>query len=247
MSDPKQCTSQWRLITTPVRGCGRFKKITFATQGEQQQMFPSNGSSYSSCGSSYSSNAWFLIFCSHQMAPHNYSHVWKSQCYPPGNLRHILHLSGGTQSSLTHGAAGSQQHVRTFAAALYETYPLSLNVCPCTNTDFCWPYQVPSFIENNYFCDTANTGPGYVVSDIFPDDPLWDGEGCGPTNACCQFNNPPWFCMTLPQPTTELRIWSGQEISNEDVYVQLIDNVCSAMSKIGAYCLTLAASSSKQC
>ena len=33
--------------------------------------------------------------------------------------------------------------------------------------------------------------------------PLWDGEGCGPINACCQLNNPPWFCTPLPQPTTD--------------------------------------------
>ena len=40
-------------------------------------------------------------------------------------------------------------------------------------------------------------------NNYYPDnDPLWDGEGCGPTSICCDFNNPPWFCKTLPQPTS---------------------------------------------
>ena len=130
--------------------------------------------------------------------------------------------------SLTHGPAGSRQHVWTFAAALYETdsnYDLQ-NVCQCINTNFNWLYQIPSFIGNNYFCDTGNPGPGFLYPAVYQDDPLWDGEGCGPTNACCQLNNPPWFCTTLPQPTTddiELRICSPQGIDNEDVYVQLVD------------------------
>ncbi len=38
---------------------------------------------------------------------------------------------------------------------------------------------------------------------FYSDDPLWDGQGCGGTNTCCEFNNPPWFCKQLPQPTTD--------------------------------------------
>ena len=34
-------------------------------------------------------------------------------------------------------------------------------------------------------------------------DPLWDGQGCGPTSSCCTFNSPPWFNVTLPFPTTD--------------------------------------------
>ena len=58
------------------------------------------------------------------------------------------------------------------------------------------------------------------------DDPLWDGEGCGPTNTCCEFNNPPWFCTTLSQPTTddiELRICGANARNDEDAVVRLID------------------------
>ena len=131
--------------------------------------------------------------------------------------------------SVTHGTAGSRQHVWTFAAVLYETDPNFVhtrNVCPCTNTNINWSYQIPSFIGNSYFCESGNPGPGYNVNKVFTDDPLWDGDGCGLTSTCCQLNNPPWFCTTLPQPTTddiELRICGAEAKSNEDIYVQLVD------------------------
>ena len=122
--------------------------------------------------------------------------------------------------SLTHGPAGSRQHIWSFVSTLYETHPIisvqtSEYVCPCTTSDIVWPFQIPSFVGNNYFCDTGNTGPFFQSSTVYADDPLWDGEGCEFTSTCCEFNNPPWFCMTLPQPTTddiELRICCDQSI-----------------------------------
>ena len=52
-----------------------------------------------------------------------------------------------------------------------------------------------------YFCDTGSRDRFQLI--FYPDDPLWDGVGCGPTSTCCSFNNPPWFCKQLPQPTTD--------------------------------------------
>ena len=81
---------------------------------------------------------------------------------------------------MTHGPAGSRQHIWTFAAALDEQedpYFNGLYNCPCTNASVTWPYQVPSFIGNDYFCDTGNRGPGYSGDVYYSDDPLWDGEG----------------------------------------------------------------------
>ena len=103
--------------------------------------------------------------------------------------------------SLTHGAAGSRQHIWSFAAAVQESAPNLLAVCPCINSNIYWPHQVPSFIGNNYFCATGNPGPRWRPIIVYADDPLWDGEGCGPTNACCELNNPPWFCTELATTT----------------------------------------------
>ena len=121
-------------------------------------------------------------------------------------------------------AHASTEHIWTFVAAYQETGPSYAN-CACTNTEQDWPYEVYSYIGNNYFCATAHTGPT-STRNVYADDPLWDGEGCGATNACCEFNNPPWFCTTLPQPTTddvEMRVCNDEVASNEDVILSFVN------------------------
>ena len=61
--------------------------------------------------------------------------------------------------SLTHGPAGSRQHMWTFAAAIYAENDLTRNTCACLNSQYSWPQQLPPFVGNNYFCDTGNPGP----------------------------------------------------------------------------------------
>ena len=61
MSNPdQQCPSNWRLIATPVRACGRTSSAC------DSAVFPSNGASYS------------------------HVHVWKNQCFPARDTRCIL-------------------------------------------------------------------------------------------------------------------------------------------------------------
>ena len=46
----------------------------------------------------------------------------------------------------------------------------------------------------------------------------------GPLNACCSFNNPPWFYKELPQSTTddiEMRVCKDQDAINEEIAVEL--------------------------
>ena len=102
--------------------------------------------------------------------------------------------------SLTHGAEGSRQHIWTFAAALYKTGPDARYVCPCTSG-----FETPQFVGDDYFCEAGNPGPA-SGSTTYSDNPLWDGEGCGPTSTCCDVNNPPWFCTTLPRSGPQLTI-----------------------------------------
>ena len=212
MSDSsQQCPPNWRLLTTPVRACGAAADSICTSA-----VFPSNGESYSRvCG---------RVIGIQKGSPDAF--------YPSLEGRNPG-LEGNYIEgvSLTHGPAGSRQHIWSFAAALWENDPNSYLshlhfVCPCTNTDFTWPYQLPTFIGNNYFCDTGNPGPSFSLTEVYPDDPLWDGAGCGPTNACCQFRNPPWFCATLPQATTddiELRICNDQALDDEETLVELVD------------------------
>ena len=111
--------------------------------------------------------------------------------------------------SLTHGQS-PRQHIWTFAGALDETAAYERIKCPCVNPNLDPTPTLPSFIGNDYFCDTAfetswDTVPNYQSIQV--SDPLWDGEGCGPNSTCChdqQRNvNPPWFVKTLSSPTSD--------------------------------------------
>ncbi|XP_064388047.1 uncharacterized protein LOC135336227 [Halichondria panicea] len=124
--------------------------------------------------------------------------------------------------SLTHGQS-PRQHIWTFAGALDETRS-DRSVCPCTRPDLLYTGVIPPFIGQDYFCET---GSRQAFSHIFyPDDSLWDGQGCGGASTCCEFNNPPWFCKQLPQPTTdniELRICGDQALLDEDTPIEIIE------------------------
>ena len=207
MSDPsQQCPSNWNTITTPVRGC-----YSLNNYGCRSALFPSNGQSYSQvCGraNAYQRGRPVGFFP-------NFVYDYELEEYYVDGV------------SLTHGAGESQQHIWTFVAALFETGSSPVFTCPCSNINVSWPYEVPEFVGDDYFCDSGNSGTDIPARNtVFADDPLWDGEGCGPTSTCCEFNNPPWFCTTLPQPTTddiEVRICGGYYYSDYSTILDYLE------------------------
>ena len=108
--------------------------------------------------------------------------------------------------SLTHGQS-PRKHIWTFAGAVDETTNTYTFKCPCINPALNprVSSHIPSFVGNDYFCDTALSVFYATVpySALQPSDPLWDGRGCGPASTCCSFNTPPWFVKDLPSPTTD--------------------------------------------
>ncbi len=187
MSDRnQQCPSNWTLVTTPIRGCGRTNR----NQGVCDSVtYPVHGRTYSQV-------------CGRVLA---YQKGWPSALYnslrPSSSFAlEEAYLSG---VSLTHGPPDSRQHIWSFIAGEYELDDGRFKSfkCPCSTTN--WSYQVPSFIDNNYFCDSGNPGPNINTSTYYTENPLWDGQGCGLSSTCCEFNSPPWFCISLPQPTSE--------------------------------------------
>ncbi len=118
--------------------------------------------------------------------------------------------------SFTHGT--HRTHIWTFAAGLYQgTSGDSLPRCPCNQGN---TIGSPPFVGNDYFCESgvsSRSATRYRI--FFPDDPLWDGQGCIHDNTCCLLNKPPWFKKTLPTPTTDdiemrLCMWSSATYSN---------------------------------
>ena len=131
--------------------------------------------------------------------------------------------------SLTHGVVGQRKHVWTFAGAVveighYNNNTLLPSSCPCINPALTWPYKVPSYVGDSYFCDTgAHTR---IYNTLYMDDPLWDGEGCGGSSTCCSLNNPPWFCQHLKYHTSddlELRLCSYDYRDYEDKLISLVE------------------------
>ena len=210
MSDPsQQCPSNWNLTTTPVTGC----RSSIATGPScDSAMFPSGGQQYSRvCGrvNGYQQGNTDAFLNAHDF------------CSDDNSLDDVC-VDG---VSLTHGAEGSRQHIWTFASAGDETIN-NVNACTCSNVHDNFMHAVPTFIDQeHYFCDTGTSQP--VEADIiYTDNPLWDGKGCGPDSSCCEFNSPPWFCTTLPQPTTdtiEMRLCRDEDNGNEDIIVFLVD------------------------
>ena len=108
-------------------------------------------------------------------------------------------------------------HVWTFAASWTNTN--HINGCPCVRHG-----NVPSYIGSNYFCETGHRNTWSYT--YYPDNVLWDGVGCEHTSTCCTFNNPPWFCKDLPQPTTndiELRLCADEGRGEEDTPIEAIE------------------------
>ena len=152
--------------------------------------------------------------------------------YQFGSTSAFLWSSKGIDSfyvggvSLTHGGAGSRQHIWTFASGLSEVTTDWPNFgCPC---DTAPDSDVPSFIGNDYFCESGlhsewNFSYSYM---LYPNDVLWDGQDCTSTSTCCQLNNPPWFTKNLPNAITddiELRICTDHRPSVDDVPLELIE------------------------
>ena len=204
MTDTNQhCPSGFRLITSPKRTCGTPGSRCVSTT------FPLNGVKYSRvCG---------------KIIGYQYATTDAFLSHSTGRTIDDLYVDG---VSLTHGQR-PRKHIWTFAAAHDETRS-DTTVCPCTKPSTTFTGIVPPFIGQDYFCDT---GSRYAPqAHFYRADPLWDGSGCGPTSSCCGFNNPPWFCKQLPQPTNddiEMRVCTDEPIANKylaletaEIYVQ---------------------------
>ena len=200
MSDPsQQCPSVWQEITTPHRVCGRRSASASC-----------EGLTYSTGSEQYDQVCGRII---------------GYQIGTPDAFLNALSHSVDTyyldRVSMTHGSP--RQHIWSFVNGLSEANSHPTSTCPCVTGNTA---NIPSFVGRNYFCESGITS-GHVTGIFHPNgDPLWDGQGCGPTSSCCTFNSPPWFNVTLPSPTTddiEVRICADEENGDEDTPIQLIE------------------------
>ena len=208
MTDTTQsCPPGLRQINSPKRSCGRAL----------------NGGGCSSVTFN-SHNLTFNKVCGRVIGYHFAS---PSGFYTPfysGDSIDGPYLEG---VSITHGL-NPRKHVWSFANALEETagYENGRHVCPCSNPRSTMQPYIPSFVGNDYFCDSG-IHTGWSSGGFHDTDPLWDGQGCESPSTCCSFNSPPWFYKELPQPARdniELRVCADQDaFTDEDSPVELIE------------------------
>ncbi len=208
MTDPNQnCPERLRLVNRtepPLRTCGRMEGQAGCTS-----------TTYSTYGVEYSTVCGRIIAYQYS-SPDAFNPYFHNRSLSIDDV----YVDG---VSLTHGQS-PRQHIWTFANALDETKP-DRRACPCTSPDLPYTGAVPPFIGQDYFCETGSR-KAFSFNTFYSDDPLWDSQGCEGTSTCCEFNNPPWFCKQLPQPTTddiELRVCGNEGISNEDTPIEIIE------------------------
>ena len=209
MTDPsQQCPDRFRLVnrtTALLRTCGRPGPV-----GCVSTTFPVYGIEYSQvCGR----------VIGYQFGSPNAFEPFIDRMDVTIN---DLYVDG---VSLTHGQitqSTTQQHIWTLAAT-WDENTVGRGGCPCHQPHRTFTITLPPFIGQDYFCDTGRQRHQPI---LYSDDPLWDGQGCGGNSTCCSFNNPPWFCKQLPQPTTddiELRLCADSSISNEDTPLEIVE------------------------
>ena len=128
--------------------------------------------------------------------------------------------------SLTHEMP--RKHIWTFAVGGTDGSfgDNSIN-CPCFNPAASSNRLPPTFVGNDYFCESGNHGQQLSGREMFfEDDPLWDGQQC--ECECCSStgNSAPWFHVSLPEPTTdniEIRICANEGTQNEDSPLQMFE------------------------
>ena len=197
MSEPgASCPTSLRQVNTPTKLCGRR-----TAPGCSGVTFPTDGICYSKvCGQA-----------------RGYQYYSTDAFVPPDNIN-SAYVDG---ISITYGSP--RRHLWTYAAGLSGDYNYGLDNCPCAKYPGRDP---PAFVGLDYYCESGVTGRWGDNIRIALEDPLWDGDGCGPGNNCCNQTGMPWFYRTLPQEVgddIEVRLCSSQAIANEEVYAELVE------------------------
>ena len=196
------CPSGWQLTSHSRRTCGRVSTSRLTCDSVT---FPVSGGDYTRvCGriKGYQSGG-----------PDAF------ETYDDGEATTInsAYVSG---VSLTHGRR--RRHIWTFAAGYSENLRNRNDACPCDATT---DISIPSFVGRDYFCESGRH-QGESYGNFFPNDPLWDGNGCSTSSTCCSFNNPPYFTKQLPTRTSddiEARICLSEDIQRDDIPIELIE------------------------
>jgi len=115
-----------------------------------------------------------------------------------------------------------RKHIWSYASSITEDDFVhegwDISACPCSKHENA-AHPLP-FVRDHYYCESGTTRAG---SDIYINDPLWDGKGCSVENLCCTDPDMPWFFRQLPlthDENIEARICYNQPYNDESVFVK---------------------------
>ena len=237
----EQARNQINMITSQViasvcHGTPGWRRVAFVNMTDTSYNCPTglNLTSYSkrSCGRSHTVSTGGCSTTTFSVGGLPYSSVCgRIRGYQFGSTSAFRHgLSQDIDSyyvdgiSLTHRGAGGHHHIWIFAAGLTEVSSSYPNEdCPCDTLRY---DHVPTFVGSDYFCESGLHSEWNDGFRLYPDDVLWDGQGCTAHSTCCQLNNPPWFTKYLPNATTnsiELRLCTSSGAATDDIPIELIE------------------------
>ena len=121
--------------------------------------------------------------------------------------------------SITRGF--NREHVWSLIVGYVEFSSRATNPssCPCFTGG-----SVPTFIGNNYYCESGNpavaTSSSFFASSAYINDALWDGQNCrSDETPCCTAPGQPWFHRDYDNITNdyvELRVCGDEGPIDED-------------------------------
>ena len=114
--------------------------------------------------------------------------------------------------SITQGQP--RKHLWTYAVGHSEQSGGSSSVCPCNGNFPGAEAYIPNFVGNHYYCES-----GFVerwLSRMAWEDPLWDGNECIASNACCDRFGFFYRNVTVSTDHIEVRWCSNYPNTEED-------------------------------
>ena len=209
MSDPTEdCPPGFRLYEeNGIRACGRPETTTGYCQ---PAVFPGSHISYTEvCG---------------RMIGYQYGKPGGINPYRDTYSINSPYVEG---VSLTYGSP--RQHIWTFINARQENtfqYSDGQTSCPCAPNSGISNIAPPSFVGNDYFCESGAPITAQVNT-FYTNDPLWDGKQCGiKEKPCCNFPGLPWFHKELQIPTNEnieMRLCANHGTHIEDTPINFFE------------------------
>ena len=106
--------------------------------------------------------------------------------------------------SITHGAS-PRTHLWSYAAGADEDLSITSLRCPCSVANSSARPTLPDFIGEHYYCESGVLPTSSFGTEVYWDDPLWDGEGCvSEGNECCDHSGE--FTREIPKTSDDIEV-----------------------------------------